>query len=323
MFSIVVPTYSRRQLLEQALESVLLDTGEDYEVCVCDDGSIDDTKEYLSALAERLTQRSHASSAFERFRFVSIANAGEAQARNAAAALARGEWLLFLDDDDTLAPGAIEVLRGVVADNPEACVIKTTFRSLRDGEGERSGRGESRADSARGEAARVERFTDLLESLSTPGGFTGIGGTLIRRHCVLPHPFGESRLNCADVLMQLRHSCVGPALRISSPPLWCVREHAGRVSIDPQRVLEGAASLLDAERNGQFPGGPARSRDRARVLANQVRHAVRVQLRHKRVVSAISLAIKLAPVAWRARQFGFALEFPLKLLRSPFRRVSR
>jgi len=53
LFSVIIPTFNRRRLLQCALESVLRQTITDYEVLVVDDGSTDETKEYLATLGDR------------------------------------------------------------------------------------------------------------------------------------------------------------------------------------------------------------------------------------------------------------------------------
>ena len=54
LFSVIIPTFNRRRLLQCALESVLQQTLTDYEVLVVDDGSTDETKEYLATLGDRV-----------------------------------------------------------------------------------------------------------------------------------------------------------------------------------------------------------------------------------------------------------------------------
>jgi glycosyltransferase involved in cell wall biosynthesis len=53
-FSVIIPTYNRAALLREALESVFPQTFTDYEVIVVDDGSTDDTANFLSTLGGRV-----------------------------------------------------------------------------------------------------------------------------------------------------------------------------------------------------------------------------------------------------------------------------
>lgn len=92
--SVVIPTRNRWQLLSRtALRSALAQEAVEHEVVVVDDGSTDETTERLAELAE------------PRLRVVRLEERrGVATARNAGIAVARGEWVAFLDDDDLWSP---------------------------------------------------------------------------------------------------------------------------------------------------------------------------------------------------------------------------
>jgi len=95
--SVIIPTYRRPELLKKCLASLAEQDAAptDVEVVVIDDASGDRTPQVLAKAAETmpaLTWRSKA------------ANEGPAAARNQAIALARGDLLLFLDDDIVATP---------------------------------------------------------------------------------------------------------------------------------------------------------------------------------------------------------------------------
>ena len=92
--SVVIPTRNRWSILaEAALPAALCQEDVDHEVVVVDDGSGDGTPDRLAELGEwRLRVVRHDRSL------------GVANARNAGIAVARGEWVAFLDDDDVWAP---------------------------------------------------------------------------------------------------------------------------------------------------------------------------------------------------------------------------
>jgi glycosyltransferase involved in cell wall biosynthesis len=96
--SVVIPTHGRRARLERVLDALAAQAGEvggDLETIVVDDGSKDDTKEFLAL------RRPDAANV----RALAQENAGPACARNAGAAAARGERLVFLGDDTVPEPG--------------------------------------------------------------------------------------------------------------------------------------------------------------------------------------------------------------------------
>lgn len=89
LISVVIPTYCRADFLLKTLESVFAQTRQPLDVIVVDDGSPDDTAERLAPLVREGC-----------IHYVRQANAGQAAARNTGAALAKGEYLVFLDHDD-------------------------------------------------------------------------------------------------------------------------------------------------------------------------------------------------------------------------------
>ncbi|TLP61727.1 MULTISPECIES: glycosyltransferase family 2 protein [Pseudomonas] len=113
LISLVVPAYNYAKLLPRALDSVLCQWADDLELIVVNDGSRDNTLEVLAGYVARYPQ----------LQVIDQANAGAAAARNNAIAKARGRYVLLLDADDELTPGALEALREVLAANPQAGMV--------------------------------------------------------------------------------------------------------------------------------------------------------------------------------------------------------
>jgi glycosyltransferase involved in cell wall biosynthesis len=91
--SAIIPTFQRREQVLLAIGSALRQTGPLEEIIVIDDGSSDGTWEALQALA--------AITRAPRIVLHRQRNAGPSAARNAGARLASGEFVAFLDSDDT------------------------------------------------------------------------------------------------------------------------------------------------------------------------------------------------------------------------------
>jgi CDP-glycerol glycerophosphotransferase len=96
LLSVVVPAYNVQAYLGECLDSLLAQSYRDIEVIVVVDGATDGTLQVANRYAGR----------DKRVRVHAQANAGLSAARNAGAALARGEFLWFVDSDDTVAPNA-------------------------------------------------------------------------------------------------------------------------------------------------------------------------------------------------------------------------
>lgn len=103
--SIIIPVYNGERHVRAAVESTLMQTRAPAEVIVVNDGSDDGTAAVLDAFGDRI-------------RVVHQANAGVSSARNAGAARATGDWLLFLDADDVLEPEALRHLLSAASEEP-------------------------------------------------------------------------------------------------------------------------------------------------------------------------------------------------------------
>lgn len=91
MVSVIITTHNRIELLKRAIESVLIQTYKEYECIVVDDASSDGTEEYMVSLNNpKITY----------YRILPENSRGGNYARNVGIALAKGEYLAFLDDDD-------------------------------------------------------------------------------------------------------------------------------------------------------------------------------------------------------------------------------
>jgi glycosyltransferase involved in cell wall biosynthesis len=103
MVSVIVPTFNRSATLPRALNSVRVQTFQDWELIVVDDGSTDATVATVTNWMEeqRLTGRARL--------IIEPANRGVSRARNLGAKAARGEWLAFLDSDDEWFPNRLEL----------------------------------------------------------------------------------------------------------------------------------------------------------------------------------------------------------------------
>jgi glycosyltransferase involved in cell wall biosynthesis len=100
--SVIVPTFNRSKLVVNAIQSVLCQTYQDYEIIVVDDGSTDDTEEALRPYMDRI-------------RYVYQENLGASAAQNKGVQLARGKWISILASDDLWLPTKLEAQLNAVA----------------------------------------------------------------------------------------------------------------------------------------------------------------------------------------------------------------
>ena len=107
--SVVIPTRNRRLFLSEAIATVMEQTFLDWELIVVDDGSTDDTRDFLRTLHDRRIRSIHRQS-----------QGGRSVACNDGLADARGEFIMFLDDDDLLRPNTLAALVNALRSNPDA-----------------------------------------------------------------------------------------------------------------------------------------------------------------------------------------------------------
>ena len=117
--TVVIPTYNRSAAIAATIDSVLAQTIIDQtEIIVIDDGSTDDTRQFL-----QIEYSNHA-----QIRLVHQQNAGVAAARNCGLKEARGEFVAFLDHDDLWLPQKLELQVAAFGDRPQVGVVCCRWR---------------------------------------------------------------------------------------------------------------------------------------------------------------------------------------------------
>ena len=107
-FSVIICTFNRANLLERALNSLLMQTYSDWEVILIDDGSSDNTKEVVKPYLEK----------FMNFSYFYQENKGIAEARNFGLSIAKGQYCTFLDSDDEYCENHLETRFEILRSNP-------------------------------------------------------------------------------------------------------------------------------------------------------------------------------------------------------------
>src|SRR5262245_60885234 len=110
LFSVVIPVHNRRHLLPRTLDSVWAQTFTDFEVIVVNDGSTDETGEWLAAKGEVV-------------RAITQANRGPGAARNLGTREARGEYVAFLDSDDVWPSWTLETFAELICKHKSPAIL--------------------------------------------------------------------------------------------------------------------------------------------------------------------------------------------------------
>lgn len=118
--SVIIPTYNRGWILTEAIDSVLAQDYEDYELIVVDDGSTDNTREILDAYGQDII-------------VLRQANKGVSAARNRGIVEAGGQLVAFLDSDDLWLPRKLSRQVDFFKLNPAAVINQTEEIWIRNG----------------------------------------------------------------------------------------------------------------------------------------------------------------------------------------------
>lgn len=120
LVSVIIPTFNRARVLCRALDSVQAQTYTNWEAVVIDDGSTDDTAQVVTNRYSR----------DQRVRYLYQSNGGVSSARNRGLSLAQGDYIAFLDSDDTWEPWKLELQMACLRHEPEIGMICTDMMAM-------------------------------------------------------------------------------------------------------------------------------------------------------------------------------------------------
>ena len=222
--SVVIPAYNAGAFIAETLDSVLAQTYGDFEIVVADDGSTDDTGERVKPFLSD-----------PRVRYAWGENGGVARARNRGMALARGEFIAFLDADDLWPKDKLEKQMAIMDANPEVGLLcGDTAQFDEDGIWCKSWfaeKGLGPAFFGRGVVV-PDAFGKLLDVC-----FVSMGTVLLRKEAVDEVGDFDEAFRCVedlDIYLRIaqRHA-IG-----WSPEVWVLRRcHASNISGNPAVLL--------------------------------------------------------------------------------------
>lgn len=203
----IVPTYNRAGFLSESLQSIVAQTRPVDEIIVWDDGSTDDTGSCARAEPGPI-------------RYFRSENGGKARALNAALRESSGDLIWICDDDDLAMPYAVELLAGMLEDNPGVGAAAGSYVRFRDdpdtGERAESGPGYW-PDLSEGSVLR-----HLLEDI-----FLFQNATLVRRTLYEKvGPFREDLARSIDYDMVVRLA-LHARVKVTEDALFRQRKHDG------------------------------------------------------------------------------------------------
>ncbi|BAZ44416.1 glycosyl transferase family protein [Chondrocystis sp. NIES-4102] len=116
--SVIIPAYNGDRYIGEAIESVLAQTYDDYELIVIDDGSTDNTYKVIQQKCDR------------RLQYYCQTNQGVAASRNFGLNLATGEYIAFLDQDDLFLPDKLVNQVALLEENPNLGIVNSGWQII-------------------------------------------------------------------------------------------------------------------------------------------------------------------------------------------------
>jgi len=239
-FTILMPVFNEGRHVRKAIDSVLQQTFTDFELIVIDDGSTDSSVELIRSYQPRvkLLQQYHK---------------GAEVARNNGAAIAKGEYLVFLDGDDFFFPFALATLDRVIRhfDSPPLVLATVLFF---DDEQEvpvpspnpievfKYKNYLSRSRPA-GSATRAANLTDSI--VVKRSVFVDVGG--------MRNSSPETFYN-EDSHLLLKLGTYGPCVIINQPVTTAYRKHAANSTGNIVAIAHAWLCIARAERRGEYQG---------------------------------------------------------------------
>lgn len=284
--SVVVPTYNARALLAETLTTILAQTFVDFELIVIDDGSTDDTADYLASIDD------------SRVRVIRQANAGVGAARNRGIDDARGEFVAFCDHDDLWAADKLATQVAFMDAYPAcvACVVPWSY----------STDPEKPIYTHAGPTPFVERPLRVLAR----GGLFLITSALMARRSALDGLRYFTEPHCfEDTPLQVKLLARGPFGVAGDRVRMVYRWHESNYSSSADYFANGVALLRRSQANGYF-SDVADRRDLEAFVCHLARTATMKLLKAGRRGDAWRLYRREFGRQIAARAWKFVLGFP-------------
>lgn len=191
LISVIVPIYNTQEYLTKCVQSVLDQTYQGFEILLVDDGSQDGSAEICRAFC----------GSDSRIRFLPLPHKGVSAARNAGMDEAKGEYLFFLDSDDTIHPQLLEALLEL-CETTGAALATEVYRHMMASDPGSPAEILSTETGGPWRCSYMDNAEVLRQFSSRENGhsFHGIGGKMVRSSAVGELRFDETLTNSEDTL---------------------------------------------------------------------------------------------------------------------------
>lgn len=268
-FTVIIPCFNTGSLLRVAINSVLTQSFQDFELLVVNDGSTD--PETLQILAEYS----------EQCLVLHQPNQGQGTARNHAISHSSGRYVAFLDSDDYWFPHTLQVYHDAIKSHSPAICFASHLELV----------GETPLADPGFHGLACQYFVDYASfyrstklNIYLPGCF-----------CICRDSLGSSRrflggrVNAEDLHLILQLASQRGFVNVLSPPVLAYRQHPLSSTKDLSRGERGIKELYRQRSQRRYPYFTAHPRLLAKILTSHSRSASIGLLRQKHYRKALSL----------------------------------
>jgi glycosyltransferase involved in cell wall biosynthesis len=223
LVSVIITCYNQAHFLGEAITSVLVQSYPHFEVVVVDDGSTDHTSEVVARNS--------------RVRYVRQTNQGLSAARNAGLRRTQGDYVVFLDADDRLLPGALEVGVECLEAHLECLFVSGRYRNI-------ASDGSIHRNQPPPLTIGADPYATLLQ-----GNYIGMHATVMYRRAAFGFvgDFDVSLIACEDYDLYLRIAKDFPTYHHGATVAE-YRHHGANMTRNSSLMLKTATAVLRAQR---------------------------------------------------------------------------
>jgi hypothetical protein len=283
-FSIIITSHNQSGFIGDAVDSALAQRYQQKEIVVVDDASSDKSPELLKRYGEAI-------------RFAGLqTNQGVCTARNLGAAMASGEYFVFLDGDDVLLPWALDVYDLLVSAKKPKIILSNmiwfdkalpTFKPS--------------------DVPREIKFAEYPLLVKKDRQYQAGGSAIVieRQAFLEVQGWTDGFFPVEDVDMMMKLGASGLTVHVLAPSTKGYRIHATNVRHRVPAMVGGLFGVLGKERSGVYPGGRQLRFDRYAILGAPVLFWMKSALKAGRYGTALSVFARGWPMflAASARKF--------------------
>ncbi|WP_175640168.1 glycosyltransferase family 2 protein [Metabacillus schmidteae] len=232
--SVIIPVYNVEKYLEKCLDSVLSQTFTNIEIIVLNDGSTDNSSEILKRYQE-----------IENIKLINKENEGLSETRNKGLLQAQGEYVLFIDSDDSITNNMVEVMYKQAQTTDADIVVSKAMNEYEDGSKEDMFSNDFNEQEIIGNMEALRRFWS--------GEINGhIWNKLIRRRLMIDNkitfPKGKLYEDAPTLIHLIKHS---QKLSFVNQSLYFYLQRQGSITKKPtyKALVDHIAILSEIEAN--------------------------------------------------------------------------